>query len=67
MVDVTPVTANRSRHHINHWPEVPCCIWEMGTGREGVMVRQDYLFMMLLFMILFLFGHWGGMHFHFRH
>lgn len=26
------------------------------------MVRQDYLFMAFLLMILFFFAHWGGMH-----
>ena len=34
--------------------------------KEGVMVRQDYLFLALLFAILLFFTHWGGMH-HLRH
>lgn len=38
-----------------------------GTGiKEGVMVRQDYLFMALLMLCLLLSMHWGDTH-HFRH
>jgi hypothetical protein len=34
--------------------------------KEGVMVRQDYLFMAMLVAALIFFTHWGGTH-HFRH
>ena len=34
--------------------------------KEGVMVREDYLFMVLLMIGLLLFTHWGGTH-SFRH
>ena len=34
--------------------------------KEGVMVRQDFLFMAILILTLIFFTHWGGTH-HFRH
>lgn len=34
--------------------------------KEGVMVRQDYLFMAMLVAALIFFMHWGGTH-HLRH
>ena len=34
--------------------------------KEGVMVRQDYLFMAMLVAALIFFTHWGGTH-HLRH
>jgi hypothetical protein len=30
--------------------------------KEGVMVRQDYMFMALLILSLVMFTHWGGFH-----
>ena len=55
-----------SLHHIRCAGSVPLWLWEKGTGKEGVMVKQDYLFLAFLFMILFFFGHWGGFR-HLRH
>jgi hypothetical protein len=44
-------------------------ILELQSGyrkKEGVMVRQDYLFMTMLVAALIFFMHWGGTH-HLRH
>lgn len=35
-------------------------------NKEGVMLRQDYLFMAMLVAALIFFTHWGGTH-HLRH
>lgn len=62
MVVVIHVTPKCSSHHSASEPAVGECTWLERMKKEDVMVRQDYLFMILLMLSLLFFTHWGGTH-----
>ena len=62
MVVVIHVTPKCSSHHSASGTAVGECNWVERIKKEGAMVRQDYLFMILLMLGLLVFTHWGSTH-----